>query len=241
MGKRILLMGFIGMLWSVSACTEEVLNDIIENLHHGSHGDADTDTDVDTAVDTEYCEKCYYDEDGAVVCEAVPCDGGCYVYGSYYLPGESFEASDGCNTCICEEDGMVSCTVMACAEGCYVDGELYLVGEEFGDECSFCVCEAPGELICYDIDGCERDSGCDDGTIPMCDMIEPDCNEPFEILAFQDDCYRCVNPATCHAWGVADCETDSDCSLGAVCDQCGTSSCPDCDDCVAACVSIDLI
>ena len=200
MEKRILLIGFIGVVWSASACTEEALIDFIDGLHHPPHGDADIDTDVDTAVDTEYCEECYYNEEGVFVCEIVPCN-----------------------------------------DGCYVDGELYLVGEEFGSECSLCVCEAPGELICYDVEDCGRNSYCDDGTIPMCDMVEPDCEEPFEILAWQDDCYRCVNPATCHPWGVSDCETDSDCSSGAVCEHCGTSSCPTCDDCVTACVIIDFI
>ena len=81
-----------------------------------------------------------------------------------------------------------------------------------------------------------HDASCDDGTEPLCDMVEPVC-EDSEILAYQDYCYRCVNPATCAPWGEATCRTDADCALGEICDDCGTSSCPGCLDCVAACVS----
>lgn len=83
-----------------------------------------------------------------------------------------------------------------------------------------------------------RDTRCDDGTEPSCEAPTPDC-EPYEILAYQNDCYRCVNPATCKEWGEPGCETDADCPNEniEVCDDCATSSCPDCDDCLAACVS----
>lgn len=84
-------------------------------------------------------------------------------------------------------------------------------------------------------DAGSRDTRCDDGTEPVCDMSPPVC-DPHEILAWQDDCYRCVNPATCLAWGEPGCATDIDCPADSVCDQCGSSSCPACDDCVPACV-----
>lgn len=32
------------------------------------------------------------------------------------------------------------------------------------------------------------------------------------------------------------CATDADCPAGQRCDPCGTSSCPECEDCIAACV-----
>ena len=41
-------------------------------------------------------------------------------------------------------------------------------------------------------------------------------------------------PSNQGAGGVA-CSDDT-CALGEVCDECGSSSCPECDDCVAACV-----
>ena len=65
----------------------------------------------------------------------------------------------------------------------------------------------------------------DDGTIPICDMVPPECSE-FEILAWQDHCYVCVNPATCEPWGEPGCEVDAECPVDEYCNFCGTSSCP---------------
>ena len=42
-----------------------------------------------------------------------------------------------------------------------------------------------------------RDEHCDDGTEPLCDMVIPDCNPESEILAYQDNCYLCVDARTC--------------------------------------------
>jgi hypothetical protein len=77
---------------------------------------------------------------------------------------------------------------------------------------------------------------CDDGTEALCKMLPPKC-EDHEILAVQDSCYVCVNPVTCAPWGAqAQCEGDMECKPAQYCDLCATSSCPVCDDCVAACV-----
>ena len=81
-----------------------------------------------------------------------------------------------------------------------------------------------------------RDTSCDDGSIVLCMMPEPVLCDEYEILAIQGNCWVCVNPATCKPWGVPNCRESSDCPEGFVCDACGTSSCPFCDDCVAACV-----
>ncbi len=93
-----------------------------------------------------------------------------------------------------------------------------------------------GCWVCVGLGACApmRDESCDDGTQPMCLMIPPICDE-HEILAHQDNCYRCVNPATCLPWGTAECRSNADCPRGEICDFCGSSSCPFCDDCVAAC------
>lgn len=79
-----------------------------------------------------------------------------------------------------------------------------------------------------------RDTRCDDGTPDLCDMVPPECSE-YEILAIQNNCWICVNPATCHPWGEPGCKTGADCPQGSRCDPCGTSSCPACEDCVPAC------
>ncbi len=99
-----------------------------------------------------------------------------------------------------------------------------------------------GCWVCVNVGSCEeisgRDTRCDDGTEPMCNMIPPVCDE-WEILAHQLDCYSCVNPATCLPWGVPGCENDDDCRRGWYCDGCASSSCPECDDCLAACRVIE--
>ncbi|HOU54710.1 MAG TPA: hypothetical protein PLQ97_12340 [Myxococcota bacterium] len=81
-----------------------------------------------------------------------------------------------------------------------------------------------------------RDVHCDDGTEPLCEMIPPRCNE-WEILAYQNSCYVCVNPATCRPWGEPGCAGDADCRADQWCSPCGTSSCPLCDNCLPACVA----
>lgn len=83
-----------------------------------------------------------------------------------------------------------------------------------------------------------RDTRCDDTTPVLCMMIQPICSE-YEILAVQNNCWVCVNAATCNPWGTPGCRSDEDCPEGTVCDPCGTSSCPVCDDCLPACRVIE--
>ena len=87
---------------------------------------------------------------------------------------------------------------------------------------------------CDVVDPGGRDTHCDDGTVPACRIVPPTC-EPDSILAHRDHCFVCVNPATCEPWGVPGCESDDDCDRLESCDRCGSSSCPTCADCVAAC------
>ena len=83
-----------------------------------------------------------------------------------------------------------------------------------------------------------RDDSCDDGSAPTCELVPPEC-DATEILAYQNQCFVCVNPATCAAWGDAGCTMDQECALDELCDACASSSCPACDDCVAACAPHD--
>ncbi len=97
-----------------------------------------------------------------------------------------------------------------------------------------------GCWICVDALTCETDvdMSCDDGTELLCDMEPPECGE-HEILAVQDNCYVCVNPVSCAPWGEPGCDSDMDCGPKDYCYFCATSSCPMCDDCVAACIPHD--
>lgn len=54
-------------------------------------------------------------------------------------------------------------------------------------------CAEPNKVCCMPE---EHDPRCDDGTEPICDMVPPICGEN-EIFAYQDNCYRCVDPQTC--------------------------------------------
>jgi hypothetical protein len=159
-------------------------------------------------TDQERCSdcECYYSTDPFV--------------GTYRLTVDAYNAVY-CYTDICDpppESGVVY--------------NLMVEGESIQYETQLTVpYEGEGPTIA--ITG--RDSRCDDGTIPACLMPEPECDDTFEILAYQNSCYRCVNPITCLPWGEPGCETDKDCA-GKTCAECATSSCPVCDDCLKACV-----
>jgi len=118
-----------------------------------------------------------------------------------------------------DEGGHCSFAMATCDEG-YVPGEA--LGCPGGEAAVCCLPASP------------RDERCDDGRPITCRRMIPECKE-IEILAYQDGCYVCVNPATCSPWGVDACARDADCPATEYCDDCASASCPICDDCVAAC------
>ena len=154
---------------------------------------------------------------------------------------------EGCGDGFCDREGGESpqSCFLDCRQGCEThcdcdQGLMCVEGQCLAGFVPVFCCENPGCPAgerCLHADGSDgvcRDDSCDDGTEPICDMIPPVCDE-WEILAYQDQCYRCVNPATCRPWGEPGCERDGDCPQDQWCDPCGTSSCPMCDDCVPAC------
>lgn len=140
-------------------------------------------------------------------------------------------AVDGCWQCVdsetCEPEAAPSDCELAGAtcfdSGCPVGWDR--IRSSCGTRASCCVESEPTSGIC------------DDGTVAGCFMEEPTCSDS-EIVAVQDSCWVCVNPATCLPWGEAECASNRDCEAGEVCDECGTSSCPACRDCIAACVEL---
>jgi len=82
---------------------------------------------------------------------------------------------------------------------------------------------------------CKRDPSCDDGTELVCMTFAEVVCKDFEIKAIQNGCYICVNPLTCLPWGEPECGAEKKCPEGETCNECGTSSCPACDDCIGSC------
>lgn len=147
---------------------------------------------------------------------------------------------DGCGDGICDHEGGESAS--SCSADCdgvaeCAPGERTTFACPDGEAVPWCECDDAAEWRCaLDPGAACRDARCDDGSPPICDRIPPVC-EAWEILAEQDGCYRCVNPATCRPWGEPGCHPeDAPCPPDRICDDCGSSSCPDCDDCVPACV-----
>jgi len=107
-----------------------------------------------------------------------------------------------------------------------------------GTRVAECMCVNGDDLCIDDAAGQCRSTACDDGVPTSCDFDPAPCGEG-ELLAAQDGCWVCVNPATCHPWGEAGCATEQDCPAAERCDLCASASCPNCDDCVAACIAHD--
>lgn len=233
----------------------------MERPECGDYGVAVVQDACWVCVDVNTCEpqrneQC--DDGTTATCDMIPPDCGpeeilahqneCYVcvnpttcqpWGQPGCAGDiDCDAADYCNPCGASscpdcDDCLPACT----PHGCPTETELLCFGmrPECG-EAGVAVLE-DGCWVCKDMATCQeaRDEQCDDGTAPLCNMLPPDCLED-EILAHQDSCYVCVNPATCHPWGEPGCAADADCAPEDACDPCGTSSCIDCDDCMAACM-----
>jgi hypothetical protein len=149
---------------------------------------------------------------------------------------------DGCTcqakygSCVTDHDCLEFTWPIRCA------GQWNCINEqcqpECGGPCGDTVCDiSTGEDSTTCSADCPvRDAHCDDGTDPICDRMPPVCTE-FEIFAYQENCYVCVNAATCKQWGEAGCSKDPDCKITEWCSPCGTSSCPLCDNCLPACAA----
>lgn len=213
---------------------------------------------IDCATKGTFCSKEVGDCDGAGQCALIPeicttevdpvcgCDGRTY--------GNACEAaSTGVNVAhkgSCEQDYCWSNKECAEDDYCFFEDCTQETGmcQQRPERCPFllrpvCGCDgntyansciAASRGISVDYTGECRNAHCDDGTIPICRTPMPECKD-YEILAYQDNCYACVNPATCVPWGEPGCKKDKDCPKGQTCNMCGSSSCPMCEDCVAAC------
>lgn len=99
-----------------------------------------------------------------------------------------------------------------------------------------CVCGEDGQWQCIRSpeNACWGAGPCDDGSVLSCFVEMPLC-ESGSVPAVIDGCWLCVSEDTC-VFGPDPCSSDADCSSAEYCDGCATSSCPECEDCVAGCV-----
>ncbi|MBW2702011.1 MAG: hypothetical protein JRF33_14435 [Deltaproteobacteria bacterium] len=184
----------------------------------------------------EYCDDCASSscpgcEDCVAGCLPHGCptepEPACFMERPDCGPGQVAVVEDLCWLCV--DQG--TCEASVCEPGSEVlfrcpDGEMV----------PWCFCDDEGGMNCMGSPEVQcRDSSCDDGSVPICEMVPPVC-EDWEILAYQNQCYACVNPATCKPWGVPGCGADMQCDFDEYCDFCASSSCPGCDDCIAGCV-----
>ncbi len=92
---------------------------------------------------------------------------------------------------------------------------------------------------CQDLETCTELTDpeyCHDGSEVTCLMAdELECEE-HEMVAVINGCYECVNPTTCLPWGENGCQEDHDCNVFEMCEPCWSSSTPESDDCISACV-----
>ncbi len=159
--------------------------------------------------------ECFSD----LMCEA---NEYCDPWGSAACP-ICAEAIPACSPNPCDTGNQLACYAIRPDCG---PGNAAVVGED-------------GCWECRDLESCElvlEDEHCHDGTEATCLTFAEIVCEEWELLAVQDECGVCVNPATCHPWGVQECGGDYACKVGERCERCATSSCPDCDDCIGACV-----
>lgn len=136
------------------------------------------------------------EEQGGMCIPVVPgatCDDG-------YRPDPDVACRKGTQCCMpCVKEGGQTMPPYNCCDGLSPVSDC-LPGEPCPISLRYCV--ACGNGTCdkhenqYNCAADCRDTSCDDGTEPLCDMIPPIC-ESGEILAYQSHCYLCVDPYTC--------------------------------------------
>ncbi len=155
------------------------------------------------------CETCECNEPPPPpVCDGVVCTLYCE-YGFATGP-------DGCEICVCNEPpppppmcepvlceiyceyGFVvdesGCEICQCNErptdpGCRDDADCPGGYCEHFATCAGLDCPPPPPSVCIDVN-------CDDGSLLICDAIEPRC-PPGEVVAVRNGCYQCLDARSC--------------------------------------------
>lgn len=199
-----------------------------------SEVEADCRSDQDCAIG-QYCNQCATSscpvcEDCVALCQDSPCDSEevavCDLERPLCEEGFISVIRDGCWQCVdrlsCEP--IRSMTMMCNSnQDCWIG--------QYCDPCATASCEG-----CNDCIGLCRETTCETEPNPSCRSLPPVCAES-ELLVVRSGCWQCVDQVTCEPSQVQEttCSTNSDCDVGSYCDECATSSCPSCADCIGLC------
>ena len=76
---------------------------------------------------------------------------------------------------------------------------------------------------------------CESEAVAECDTERPSCDSG-QVSVIREGCWVCVDENTCEPPApLQTCTTNAECDVTTYCDECATSSCPDCLDCVGLC------
>ena len=181
---------------------------------------------------TSSCEGC---DDCVGLCRVTSCETEdnpiCRSVPPTCAESEVLVVRGGCWLCV--DQG--SCEPSTTPQSICVTNDECEVGS-YCDECATSSCPD-----CLDCIGLCTMSSCESEREAVCEEEPPSC-ESGTVLIIQDGCWLCVDQTSCEAMSVEPpinrCETTADCSFGSICDPCGGSSCPSCDDCISACRTV---
>ena len=90
--------------------------------------------------------------------------------------------------------------------------------------------------VCEDCVGLCQDSPCQSEEVAECDRVRPRCDEGL-VSVIREGCWQCVDQIACEPSLIPQgmCMTNDECEVGSYCDECATSSCQGCADCVGLC------
>jgi hypothetical protein len=183
------------------------------------------------------------------------CDDGSSGAVCRCVDGQWTCSGDGCRDARCDDESILSCLALEPTCG---TGEIAAIR----DGCWTCLnavtCLAPGTLPidgictsdaqCRPSQFCGRAStpgppirrctnhSCRTESAPTCDLPRISC-AAGEVSVVRGGCWVCVDAITCEGDDIPEpsCTTDIECATDAWCNDCASSSCDTCDDCIGAC------
>lgn len=134
-------------------------------------------------------------------------------------------------------DGCWLCVNQMTCEPSFIDQEPNCTSNpdcSLGQYCDQCAMSS-----CPDCEDCValcQPSACESEEVADCELERPICAES-EVLVIRDGCWQCIDQMACEAsqTQLTTCTSNADCEVGSYCEECATSSCPSCRDCIGLC------